>query len=87
MVRIEWTISLTSGPVVGTADSPTAQSAWKTVTDALRAALGPGGWTNEHQVAMRGYGAAVRHEAPRALAATGRYELTSPGVAVVLTRV
>lgn len=86
MIRVEWTIALLSDPVVGTADSPTPQSAWKAVTAALRAALGPDGWTAEHETAMRGYGAAVRHEAPAALARTGRYELTSPGVVVVLTR-
>lgn len=84
MLRVQWTISLTSGPVVGTARCPDVAGAVAAVEAALRAAVRD--WSTHHDTAVRQLARTAAADAPAALENTGEWRLEAPAVAVILTR-
>ncbi|MGK4909976.1 hypothetical protein [Streptomyces albus] len=84
MIRAQWTLALTTGPVVGTAQCPDVAAATRAVESAVRAALGDR-WGPHHAAAVRQLARAADAEAPSALADTGEWRWASTAVVVTLT--
>ena len=80
MIRAEWTVNTTSGPVVGHTEREDVDTAFTALVAALRAALPS--WGPEHATAFAG----LHRGAVAALATGDRFEHRSAGVVVRVTR-
>ncbi|MEV4928060.1 hypothetical protein [Streptomyces roseoverticillatus] len=92
MIRVEWALMMTAGPVVGSALCRGPEAACDALERALRGAAGisagmrGGGWTPAHAEAAARIRQAVMRESGPPLDRVGRWRYETAGVSIALTR-